>query len=140
MRNFKFLLIALMGIALASCQQEETQTEFYLHDLQGKWLEDKTEHFIRFTDEQSDMAGYLWGREWHEDEDDYEENLMDPERMYGNGWFKYQLEIKGDLHEIHFMDNGGAEIPKEYIVTLLTDTKMTYHEKDMKKKYHFTKQ
>ena len=49
---------------------------------------------------------------------------------YGNGWFKYWLETKGDLHEIHLMDNAGAEIPKEYVVSYLSSTRLEYYEKD----------
>ena len=30
------------------------------------------------------------------------------------------------------MENGGAEIPKEYIVAILTDTRLEYYEKDDK--------
>ena len=38
------------------------------------------------------------------------------------------------------MDNGGAEIPKVYILTTLTSTKMAYYEKDQKSnKFSFTK-
>ena len=38
------------------------------------------------------------------------------------------------------MDNGGAEIPKTYIVTKLTDTELSYYEKDHKEiKTSFTK-
>ena len=49
---------------------------------------------------------------------------------YGNGWFKYWLESKGDLHEIHLMDNHGAEIPKEYIISYLSSSRLEYYEKD----------
>ena len=38
------------------------------------------------------------------------------------------------------MDNGGAEIPKVYVVTLLTDTDLSYYEKDHKSiKFSFSK-
>jgi hypothetical protein len=50
--------------------------------------------------------------------------------IHGNGWFQYKLEISGDLTEIHFMENGGAEIPKEYIVTMLNDNRLEYHTLD----------
>ena len=139
MRKIKFLLAALMGIVLASCTPEETQTEFYLKDLQGLWHNDQTATwYMRFTDEQTDLSGYFWGREWGDGGDDVQEEDLVP---YGNGWFKYKLEIKGDLHEIHMMDNDGAPVPKEYIVTLLTDSKLMYHTKGYsKEKYQFTKQ
>jgi hypothetical protein len=38
------------------------------------------------------------------------------------------------------MDNGGAEIPKIYVVTVLTDTELAYYEKDHKSiKFTFEK-
>ena len=58
----------------------------------------------------------------------------------GNGWFKYQFETKGNLTEIHLMDNGGAEIPKVYVVSKLTSTELQYYEKDHKNiKFSFSK-
>ena len=114
---------------LAGCNiigNKEPEPAFRLQDLQALWLEDNTEHFVRFTTEESDEAGYLYGREWDEAEEVYESDLL----PYGNGWFKYSFEVKdGKLTEIHLMDNGGAEIPKIYVVTKLTDTELAYYEK-----------
>lgn len=130
--NLKLLLVAILGVALSSCSMigGGGSPEYRLSDLQGLWLQknDTTEHYVRFTSEQSDAAGYLYGREWHEAEDVEEEDL----KPYGNGWFKYKFETKGDLTEIHLMDNGGAEIPKLYIVSKLTSTDLEYYEKDRK--------
>lgn len=126
------------------------QTEFYLKDLQGLWLEENADkpnmqHYVRFTNEPADEEGYFFGREWHAEEDVHEEDLYVYEKdsqgndslIHGNGWFQYQLEIKGDLHEIHFMDNGGADIPKEYIVAILSDTRLEYYDKDNSKRRHY---
>lgn len=139
MRKFYYLaLVAIVGIALSSCSMldGDKTPEFKLSDLQGLWEENNTQHYVRFTTEQSDEAGYLYGREWDEAEDTHEEDLQ----PYGNGWFKYKFETKGDLHEIHLMDNDGAVIPKEYIVTTLTDSKLEYYEKDRKNnKFYFSK-
>ena len=110
--------------------------EYKLSDLQGLWQENNTEHFVRFTTEQSDEAGYLYGREWHEDEDVFESDL----KPYGNGWFKYLFETSGNLTEIHLMDNGGAEVPKVYVVSSLTSDKLEYYEKDRtSNKFSFSK-
>ena len=59
----------------------------------------------------------------------------------GNGWFKYKFETSNkNLTEIHLMDNEGAEIPKIYIVSVLTDTDLEYYEEDHKSiKYRFSK-
>ena len=158
---YYFALVALVGIAFTSCNMtggggKGNTPEFRLADLQGLWLEDKAniEHYVRFTNEKAEEAGYFFGREWNKDEDVTEEDLykntridtvwtidpatkdstfaLDTVLIHGNGWFQYQLETKGDLHEIHFMDNGGAEIPKEYIVAILNDTRLEYYEKDNK--------
>jgi len=138
--NFKFIAFAIIGIALSSCSLfgggGGNTPEYRLSDLQGLWLENNTQHYVRFTTEQSDETGYLYGREWDESEDIFEEDLM----PQGNGWFKYKFETSGDLTEIHLMDNGGAEIPKVYVVSKLTDTDLEYYEKDHKNsKYYFSK-
>lgn len=137
MRKFYYLaLVALVAIAFTGCKENTNEPEFRLIDLQGLWLEDNTEHYVRFTDEKSDETDYLYGREWHEDEDCTEADL----KPYGMGWFKYKFEKNGNLTEIHLMDNGGAEIPKIYVVTKLTDDDLEYYEKDYKSnKYSFSR-
>ena len=139
----KILLLALVGIALAGCNLFNKPTEFQLSDLQGLWQENKTMHYVRFTTENSEETGYLYGREWDEAEDIYEKDLLDflaEYSIHGNGWFKYKFEKNGNLTEIHLMDNGGADIPKVYVVTLLTDTDLSYYEKDHKSiKFSFSK-
>lgn len=139
MKAFKFLLVALTGIVLSSCSLlggGDKEPSYQLSSLQALWLENNTQHYVRFTTEQSNETGYLYGREWDEADDIYEEDLQ----PQGNGWFKYKFESNGGLHELHLMDNGGAEIPKEYIVSKLTDTDLEYYEKDYKSiKYRFSK-
>ncbi len=134
---FRILSIVVLGIAMTSCGLfNNNNPEYKLSDLQGLWQENNTEHFVRFTTEQSDEAGYLYGREWHEDEDVFESDL----KPYGNGWFKYLFETSGNLTEIHLMDNGGAEVPKVYVVSSLTSDKLEYYEKDRtSNKFSFSK-
>ena len=144
MRNLKFILIALVGVALCSCNLFNKNTpEYKLADLQGLWQENNTEHFVRFSTEKSDENPYLLGREWDEAEDVSESDLLDQraqDGFPGNGWFKYWLEKEGELTEIHLMNNGGAEIPKVYVVTKLTDTDLEYYEKNRKSsKFFFSK-
>ena len=136
-KSIQFLLLAVMAVSLASCDMfNKTTPSYQLSDLQGLWLENNTEHYVRFTKEQSDETGYLYGREWDEAEDITEDDLLPK----GNGWFKYLFETTGSLTEIHLMDNGGAEIPKVYVVTVLTDTELSYYEKDHKSiKFSFSK-
>lgn len=136
-------LVAIVGLAMSSCSMLSPKQEFQLSDLQGLWQENNTEHYVRFTTERSDEANYLYGREWDEAEEVTEQDLIDARQESGhpgNGWFKYLFETTGNLTEIHLMDNGGAEIPKVYVVTVLTDTQLSYYEKDNKtKKSSFSK-
>ena len=136
-KSIQFLFLAFVAVALASCDMfNKTTPSYQLSDLQGLWQRNNTEHYVRFTKEQSDETGYLYGREWDEAEDITEDDLLPK----GNGWFKYLFETTGSLTEIHLMDNGGAEIPKVYVVTVLTDTELSYYEKEHKSiKFNFTK-
>ena len=108
-------------IAMTSCFGSSEEPTFVENDLIGLWQETGTEAYVRFTSEKDDTGAYKYGREWDESEDIFESDLL----PYGNGWFKYKL-VKSDLTEIHLMDNGGAEIPKIYVVTKLTDTALQY--------------
>ena len=150
MRKFYYLaLVALVSIAFSSCSLlgGDKTPSYQLSSLQALWQENGTEHFVRFTTEQSDETGYLYGREWNDDEwfdeGSYEDFLIEQRNKQGypgNGWFKYEFKTTGDLTEIHFMDNGGAELPKVYVVSKLTDTALEYYEKDYKnKKFFFSK-
>ena len=136
-KSIQFLFLAFVAVALASCDMfNKTTPSYQLSDLQGLWQENNTEHYVRFTKEQSEETGYLYGREWDEAEDITEDDLLPK----GNGWFKYLFETTGNLTEIHLMDNGGAEIPKVYVVTVLTDTELSYYEKEHKSiKFSFSK-
>ena len=142
MRKFLYMaLIAFAGICLVGCKKD--QKDFYLSDLQGLWQNDQTTTwYMRFTADQGDIAGCYWGREWGDYGDEVtEDDLFDPETYHGNGWFHYQLEKKGNLHEIHVMDNQGSVIPKEYVVSKLTNSDLEYYESgDKKHKFYFTKQ
>ena len=137
-KHFIFVL-SILACAFTSCinwGNVDPEPTFQLSALQGLWQEDNTQHYVRFTTEQSDEAGYLYGREWDEAEDVREEDLL----THGNGWFKYLFETNGQLTEIHLMDNGGADIPKVYVVSVLTNTRLEYYEKDFPAfKYYFNK-
>ena len=114
-------LLVLVAVVMTSCFGPSNEPSFVEADLLGLWKEEGTEAYVRFTSEADETGEYKYGREWNEDDDVYEEDLL----PYGNGWFKYKL-VKSDLTEIHLMDNGGAEVPKVYIVTKLTDTELQY--------------
>ena len=120
-RTILFSTLACIMIAMTSCFGSSEEPTFVENDLLGLWQETGTEAYVRFTSEQDEAGEYKFGREWNESEDIFESDLL----PYGNGWFKYKL-VKSDLTEIHLMDNGGAEIPKIYVVTKLTDTALQY--------------
>lgn len=110
-------------IAMTSCfgPNPPEVIKFKEADLLGLWQETGTEAYVRFTSEKDDTGEYKYGREWDESEDIFESDLL----PYGNGWFKYKL-VQSDLTEIHLMDNGGAEVPKVYVVTKLTAGDLEY--------------
>lgn len=127
----RIAIVALVGAMMASCVPTETPT-FSQSDLLGLWQENDTQHFVRFTAEKADSA-YMYAREWDEADDVTEGDL----KPYGNGWFKWKL-VQTDLTEIHLMDNGGAEIPKIFTVTKLTESELQYKD-DYKKTRSYQK-
>ena len=120
-RSLVVVFGVVVAIAMTSCFGPSNEPDFVEADLLGLWQETGTEAYVRFTAEQDETGEYKYGCEWDESEDIFESDLQ----PYGNGWFKYKL-VKSDLTEIHLMDNGGAEIPKIYVVTKLTDTALQY--------------
>ncbi len=114
-----FGVVAIVAMMMVSCQMDKPS--FQEADLLGLWKDASQEAFVRFTTEADPTGEYKYGREWNESEDVYEKDLV----PYGNGWFKYKL-VKSKLTEIHLMDNGGAEIPKVYIVLQLTEDVLKY--------------
>ena len=126
-------LVAMVGALVASCSLFTEPTSFQESDLIGLWQEDSTEAFVRFTAEKDSTGVYKYGCEWNEGEGVFESDLT----KYGNGWFKWKL-VKADLTEIHLMENGGAELPKVYTVSKLTDTELQYKD-DFKVTHSFQK-
>lgn len=117
-------ILAMIAVTMTSCWYVPApEVVFNEADLLGLWQEEGAEAYVRFTSEQDETGEYKYGREWDESEDVYEEDLQ----QYGNGWFKYKL-VKSDLTEIHLMDNGGADIPKVYVVVKLTDAELEYRD------------
>ena len=148
MKKYYYLAIcAIVSLTLTGCfggSSGYNDPSYSLSDLQTLWQEDGTEHFVSFTTERSSEYPYYLGLEWDEAEEITEQDLVEAREELGhpgNGWFKYEFKTSGgDLTEIHLMDNGGAEIPKIYIVSKLTSDKLEYYEKDhSSSKYYFTK-
>ena len=151
MKKYYYLAIcAIVSLTLTGCfggSSGYNDPSYSLSDLQTLWQEDGTEHFVRFTTEITEVEIFppsYYGREWDEAEEITEQDLVEAREELGhpgNGWFKYEFKTSGgDLTEIHLMDNGGAEIPKIYIVSKLTSDKLEYYEKDhSSSKYYFSK-
>ena len=132
-------VVACIALAFSSCSlmgNKSNDPTFDKSKLFGLWKEThvtNVDHFVRFTEERSDEWKYFYGREWNEEEDVSEQDLLDAwekNGVHGNGWFKFNMETNGSLTEIHLMDNGGADIPKIYVITLRTDTERAYYEKE----------
>lgn len=150
MRKIYYLaLVALVGIAFSSCSMldGDKNPSWSVNDLQGLWLENgdaTVGHYVRFTSEQSDEAGFLLAREWTTSDDKKEQDLIDQrtkDGFPGNGWFKYQLASDGTtLKDIHLTKNGSSEIPKYYTITKLDSKKLEFYEKQYStSKFSFTK-
>ena len=134
MKKFSGLFIFLLCLSFTACDLfGGKDVTFSSQDLIGTWQQKGTEAYVCFTTEWDDSKEYQYGYEWNEAEDVFPSDL----KKYGDGWFKWKL-VTSDLTEIHLMDNGGADIPKVYTVTELTDTKLVYQD-EHKVKHTFEK-
>ena len=138
MKRFLFGIttLCLVAATMSSCIWFGGNDPKFEEDLLiGKWQNDNNpgEYWVYSTETDS-TGNYQYGHTWDENDDVYETDLTD----YGNGWFKWKLE-KTDLTHIHLMENGGAEVPKVYTVTTLTETSLIYKEDLTKITHYFTK-
>lgn len=141
-------------VCFVSCQK--TTTTYSPEDLVGRWQapsmsqpDDTLQFRVFLAETASDEPEYRYGYEWdmgdHEGWDEtkgtYEDFLLtkgNDGEYHGNGWYKWKLATNGDLTIINLMHNGGADIPKTYTVTTLTNTDLSF--KDSFGKIHsFTK-
>ena len=139
--DFRFLIVALIGIAFSSCGRQEP-IEYSLSDMQGLWKEDGTEHFMRFTTDAADSlkTGYLWGYEWDEGDGTQESDLFEPDMKYGNSWFIYSLEGQ-KWYQTNTMSIGSGLIPETYVITILNSSTFEYYKEGYKnEKQTYTKQ
>ena len=150
-----FAAILAIAAGFVSCQRE-TST-FAKEDLIGRWQAPSGDT-LQFMVFQADIAptpdgltgefryGYEWDMDDHKGWDDsqgtYEDFLFTPIEdrgaYHGNGWFVWKLETNGDFIYVNFMNNGGADIPKPYKVTVLTGSSLTYKD-DFGTTHSFTK-
>ncbi len=150
-----FAAVLAIAAGFVSCQRE-TST-FAKEDLIGRWQAPSGDT-LQFMVFQADIAptpdgltgefryGYEWDMNDHKGWDDsqgtYEDFLFTPIEdrgaYHGNGWFVWKLETNGDFIYVNFMNNGGADIPKSYKVTVLTGSSLTYKD-DFGTTHSFTK-
>lgn len=125
--NLLTLGIVLMLVVTGCKKKDEVKDPETM--LVGYWQRSNTKEYIRFMRDNKEMKdGYYLGYEWNENQDVYESDLWD--YMYhGNSWFEWYTTVdKKDnkLTQIHLMDNGGADIPKVYTITTLTETTLSF--------------
>lgn len=138
-----FAAVLAIAAGFVSCQREAST--FAKEDLIGRWQAPSGDT-LQFMVFQPDIAptpdgltgefryGYEWDMNDHKGWDDsqgtYEDYLFTPidknGAFHGNGWFVWQLDPNGNFLLSHLMNNGGAEIPKPYKVTVLTGSSLTY--------------
>lgn len=136
-----FSLLIVVAAVLIGCNPNGT-IEYSLSDLQGLWLENGTEHYMRFTTDAADSlkAGYLWGYEWDEGEGTNWEDLFKADMYHGNSWFIYRLEGEKWL-QINAMSIGSGVIPETYVITTLNKSTFEYYKEGYKnEKQTYTKQ
>lgn len=112
----------------------EAEDEEYNPLLIGHWQCNERPGWHRiYTDEYSGN-GYYWGKEWDEDEDVSEEDLVD----YGNGWFEWKMD-KNDVLELAATDMNDTRVPFIYTIKKLSDTELIYIEQRSKEKRTFSR-
>ncbi len=121
------LLCVLVG-AFTSCNFNPP-AQFDEIDLIGRWYAPTAVEVMScyqycvFLEDKDETGEYRLGKMWDEGEHVFEEDLT----YLGNGWFKWKL-TGDELMEIHLMENGGAEIPKYYTITTLSETTLIYED------------
>lgn len=112
-----FVIFAVSAIMLSSCGKE-SDIEYDKALLTGKWQEETL-----FEVYNADGTGYTW-----DEADDVKEEEAQ----------KFTWTLEGDdLTQIHIMEMG-ASVPKTYVVTNLTETKLEYRD-DFGNIHSFTK-
>lgn len=150
-----FAAVLAIAAGFVSCQREAST--FAKEDLIGRWQAPSGDT-LQFMVFQHDIAptpeglsgefryGYEWDMNEHKGWDDsqgtYEDFLFTPidenGAFHGNGWFVWKLDPNGNFILVNLMNNGGAEIPKPYKVTVLTGSSLTYKD-DFGTFHSFTK-
>lgn len=128
-----FPAIAIVSIMIAGFTACTPSVPVDEEQLIGRWQnETNTQEYWVYTTETDETGDYQYGKTW--DESEVEEDMIE---YHGNGWFKWQVAGQ-ELTQIHLMDNGAAEIPKVYTITLLNDNRLEYKD-NFGKRFSFVK-
>jgi len=97
--------------------------------LVGKWqnVQNPQWHKVYYDDYDEEQKLY-WGKEWDENEDVMEEDLL----YHGNGWFRWKKQGKV-LHEYYTMDAQDIPIHREYRVCRSAADSLLFFEPDYPK-------
>lgn len=79
----------------------------------GLWQEAHNPQWYKAYYDDAAEDGYYWGKEWQENDDVFEEDLV----YHGNGWFKWKRE-KNELIELHVMTVSKAVVPKRWNIKI----------------------
>ena len=110
------------------------EDEEYNPLLIGHWqCVDKPGWHRVYTEEYSGN-GYYWGKEWDEDEDVTEADLVD----YGNGWFEWKMD-GNDVLELATTDMTESRVPFIYTIKKLSNKDLIYVEQRSTEKRTFTR-
>ncbi len=100
---------------VAKVQPEQVANPLFVR----KWyVEHHPTSFKVYYDDPCEQPGYFWGKEWNEEENIYEEDLL----YHGNGWFQW-CKQGNQLLEMHMMDNAFV-VPQEYEISSLTEQRL----------------
>lgn len=101
----------------------------------GKWQNTANPHWFKvYYDDFDEDERLFWGKEWDENEDVQEEDLI----YHGNGWFRWRKN-GNQLQEFHTMDAQDVPIPKQYTLVHSEFDSLVYREnKHNKNVFRFT--
>ncbi len=123
------LLMAIMAVMFTGCIFVPETDEYNELDLVSRWkapsdvAPESDFQYCVFQSDKDETGEYRLGYMWDEGDEVYESDLT----YLGNGWFKWKL-TGDELVEIHLMENGGAQIPKYYTITMLNEVTLTYED------------
>ena len=103
--------LCLLPFFCACLPEDDPPYEFDTDLLPGKWLLDDSMLYYRYNE---DGTGCTW-----DEADDITEDEAQP--------FTWEVDGNQMIH-LHITETGTAQVPKYYILTQLTDSRLCYHD------------